>query len=85
METMVNGLGRQILSDRTMKTFLSEKISQLWVLNRGDPNFCTHSMPLQVNKQNHYEKEPARRDIRKKKKDKTFLKSNEPPELLNKQ
>ena len=32
---------------------LSEKISQLWVLNRGDLNFCTHSMPLQANKQNH--------------------------------
>jgi len=36
-------------------------------------------MPLQANKQNYQDKELARRDIRKKKKYKTFLKRKEPP------
>ena len=54
----------------------------------GDLNFYTHSMPLQANKQNHKDKELARRDIRKKKKKKKKeknLKRKEPLKLLNKQ
>ena len=68
----------------TYSRLWSEKISLFWVLNIGDLNFCTPSMPLKANKQNHSDKELAKRDNRRKKlqKFKTFLKRKDPQKLL---
>ena len=56
-----------------------EKISQLWVLNLGDLNFRTHSMPLQANKQNHKDKELIRRRHQKEEKIQDISEENRAP------